>query len=150
MAIVIVLAWVIVRPQSVVVLGNAMSPTLKDQQLLVVTRAPYLFAGPRRGDIIAFKSGQLPSRVFLFRIVGVPGDRFRIDNHVIELNGDPLREPYLKQPWTSRLPWPPDGREVVVPADHYFVLGDNRDHAADSRQFGYVDRSQIVGVVLGH
>lgn len=127
-----------------------MFPTLKDQQLLVVTRAPYLFAGPRRGDIIAFTSSQGASPEFLFRVIGLPGDRLRIDNHVVEVNGKPLHEPYVGKPWTSRASWPPDGREVEIPEDHYFVLGDNRDHAADSRQFGYVERSQIVGVVMGH
>ena len=127
-----------------------MFPTLKDQQLLVVTRAPYLFAGPRRGDIIAFTSSQGASPEFLFRVIGLPGDRLRIDNHVVEVNGKPLHEPYVGKPWTSRASWPPDGREVEIPEDHYFVLGDNRDHAADSRQFGYVERSQIVGEVMGH
>jgi signal peptidase I len=127
-----------------------MFPTLKDQQLLVVTRAPYLFAGPRRGDIIAFTSSQGASPEFLFRVIGLPGDRLRIDNRVVEVNGKPLHEPYVREPWTSRASWPPNGREVEIPEDHYFVLGDNRDHAADSRQFGYVERSQIVGVVMGH
>ena len=127
-----------------------MAPALKDQQLLVVSPAPYLFAGPRRGDIIVFRSSQGRSREFIFRIVGMPGDHFRIDNRVVEVNGRPLPEPYVREPWTTSITWPSNAGEVVIPDDHYFVLGDNRDHAADSRQFGYAERGQIVGKVLSH
>jgi signal peptidase I len=119
-----------------------------------------------RGDIIVFHH---PNPSFLVkRVVGIPGDRLRIDGGKVTVNGQPLQEPYVSfepaEPNAFRDHFPatiytdpevdPDwwrqmqglvqNGELVVPKDHYFVLGDNRNHSKDSRFWGFVARQEIV------
>jgi signal peptidase I len=106
---------------------------------------------PRRGDIIVFKYPQDEKRDFIKRIVGTPGDQIQIRGTQVFVNGRALDEPYVK-------PGPPPlghagtycpyayGCEATpVPADSYFVMGDNRDNSQDSRYWGFVRRDRIKG-----
>jgi signal peptidase I len=56
-----------------------------------------------------------------------------------------LHEPYLPEKWTYNNTWPATGQDYVIPTDHYFVMGDNRNHSSDSRVFGPIDASSILG-----
>ena len=110
---------------------------------------------PHRGDIIVFKYPQDEKRDFIKRIVATPGDQVQIRGHDVYVNGTRLVEPYVK-------PGPPPfahgnptycgyayGCEVTrVPADSYFVMGDNRDNSQDSRYWGFVKRGKIKGKAL--
>jgi signal peptidase I len=92
-----------------------------------------------------------PSKDFIKRIVGLPGDRVLIHDRHVFLNGVRLDEPYVAGDWRITGEWPasyltPSGE--LVPPNSYFVLGDNRDHSSDSRQFGYINRDQIDGKAL--
>jgi signal peptidase I len=137
-------------PQLVRMNGQGMVPTLKDAQSVVVDRAAYRNGLPQRGDIIVFRpAGTSAPAEFIFRVIALPGDRIRIADGAVWVNGRRLSEPYVKEPWTVGTTWPANGREVATPADQYFVLGDNRDGAKDSRNFGFVSRSWIVGKVSG-
>ncbi len=129
---------------------------------------------PRDGDIIAFHYPVDPAQMFVKRVIGQPGDRIRIVNQQVYRNGVPIREPYVshKAPYFSAyrdnfpmdMAWldvAPDARrnrllekmlahdvkdgELVVPADSYFAMGDNRDNSLDSRYWGLVPRDNIVG-----
>ena len=131
--------------QTVHVLGTSMYGTLHDQDLLVASKISYKLHAPQRGDIIIFKPPNDDARDFIKRVIAVPGDRLRIDKGTVYINGEVLKEPYLPERWTLNNTWPPDGREVIVPPDHYFVLGDNRNHSSDSRTFGYIDINEILG-----
>lgn len=131
--------------QTVHVLGSSMSATLHDNDLLVASKISYKLHPPQRGDIIVFKPPNEDSRDFIKRVIALPGDRIRIANAVVYINGQVLHEPYLPELWTYNNNWPPDGQERLVPTDQYFVLGDNRNHSSDSRSFGFVELDAILG-----
>lgn len=100
---------------------------------------------PEFGDIIVFEYPKDPSKDYIKRCIGLPGDVIEVrDNHVIR-NGEAVDEPYL-----AGLPGAGgfgmrDFGPITVPEGKYFMLGDNRNNSQDSRFWGYVDRSAMVG-----
>jgi signal peptidase I len=131
--------------QTVHVLGSSMYPTLHDNDLLVASKISYKLHNPQRGDIIVFKPPDEASRDFIKRIIALPGERLRIVNSVVYVNGQVLREPYLPEKWTYNNNWPATGQEQIIPPDEYFVMGDNRNHSSDSRTFGPIALDAILG-----
>jgi signal peptidase I len=131
--------------QTVHVLGSSMYPTLHDNDLLVASKISYKLHNPQRGDIIVFKPPDEASRDFIKRIIALPGERLRIVNSVVYINGQVLHEPYLPEKWTYNNNWPPTGQEQIIPPDEYFVMGDNRNHSSDSRTFGPIALDAILG-----
>jgi signal peptidase I len=101
-----------------------------------------VFHGPERGDIVILHPRQRDNRDLVKRVVGLPGDRFEIRNGVVVVNGRELIEPYVKEPWRGEL------AAITIPADHYFVMGDNRNESFDSRSFGPVNEDDIVGKAM--
>ena len=122
-----------------------------------------------RGDIIVFHYPVDPLQHFVKRVIGVPGDRLRLVNKQVWINGKPLKEPYVRflEPPNNmfrdnfpRLDIPAFGLEgkwwlemrklvedgqLIVPEGHYFVMGDNRDNSQDSRFWGFVPEENIIG-----
>jgi signal peptidase I len=131
--------------QTVHVLGSSMYATLENNDLLVASKISYKLHPPQRGDIVIFKPPDPDVRDFIKRVIAVPGDRLRIDHGVVYINGEVLHEPYLPEKWTYNNTWPATGQDYVIPTDHYFVMGDNRNHSSDSRVFGPIDASSILG-----
>ena len=131
--------------QTVHVLGSSMYATLHDNDLLVASKISYKLHHPQRGDIIVFKPPDEASRDFIKRIIALPGERIRITNSVVYINGQVLREPYLPEKWTYNNNWPASGQDQLVPPDEYFVMGDNRNHSSDSRTFNFIELSSILG-----
>ena len=162
--------------------SQSMEPTLLVGDHLLVNK--FIFGGRgawyekllpyrpvRRGDIIVFKFPFDDHPHYVKRVIGLPGDRIRIVNERVLVNGDFLPEPYVVHDPASDDPFadnfPPSDRafsrfglrpewseqiissvrngELIVPADHYFVMGDNRDRSWDSRYWGFVDRRAIMG-----
>ncbi len=124
-----------------VVEGASMEPNFRNDQLIVVNRAAYLFGAPARGDVIVFHDPEDPSHDFIKRVIGLPGETVQIQDGSVFVNGVKLGEPYIAQLCQDRRcdgVWTTD-------AEHYFVLGDNRSHSHDSHSFGPLDRSLIIG-----
>ena len=135
--------------QTVHVIGTSMVGTLGDQDYLIATKIDYRLHPPQRGDIIIMRDPYDPSKDFIKRVIGVPGDRVLIRGGQTFINGRLLEEPYVNpaEPWTINADWPttpssnPDG--TLLGSDEYFVMGDNRNHSSDSRMFGQIKRNQI-------
>jgi signal peptidase I len=113
----------------------------------------------RRGDIIVFKFPEDPERDFIKRVIGLPGDVLQLRNKKVFINDKPLDEPYVHflfppEDGTSGAPdvADPDVRRnygpVTVPADHYFMMGDNRDNSQDGRYWGFLPRDYVKGKAL--
>ncbi len=135
--------------QTVHVIGLSMYPTVDDNDYLIATKIDYRLHAPQRGDIIIMRDPYDPSRDFIKRVIGVPGDHILVRGGQVYINGHLLRETYINpaEPWTQNADWPlgqsgdPDG--VLLKSDDYFVMGDNRNHSSDSRFFGAIHRDQI-------
>jgi signal peptidase I len=108
---------------------------------------------PDRGDIIVFKYPQDEKRDFIKRIVATPGETVQVRGQQVLINGQPLEEPYVRRnPGALGHTGSPSFcgyayacEPLVVPADSYFVMGDNRDNSQDSRYWGFVKRDKIKG-----
>jgi len=128
---------------------------------------PYSDIG--RGDIIVFRYPVHPSQHFVKRVIAVPGDRLRLLNKRVWVNGTPVNESYavyksrlhdvfrddfpasdfinvnVDPRWWLQMRRLVQGGELLLPANQYFVLGDNRDESLDSRYWGFVPRENIIG-----
>jgi signal peptidase I len=103
-----------------------------------------------RGDIVVFKYPKDPSRDFIKRVIGLPGDRLELKNKKIYINDKPLDEPYVQfmTPPPTADPRLVDYGPVTVPADQYFMMGDNRDNSEDSRYWGFMPASYVKGQAM--
>ena len=107
-----------------------------------------------RGDIVVFKFPRDPARDFIKRIVGLPGETLEVRGRQVYIDGAPLDEPYLPESARRLRPGERlvDGRDnhgpVVIPAGHYFAMGDNRDDSEDSRFWGALPHDHIKGKAL--
>jgi signal peptidase I len=123
--------------------GLTMAPTLDNQDRVIVNRWAYAMSKPKVNDIVMLRYPQDQRKSFIKRIVAQGGDRVRIEDGRVYVNGSPIDDSYVV----------PEGRshdtlnEQVVPAGHYFVLGDRRNNSSDSRHWGTVPEALIVGRV---
>jgi len=133
--------------QTVHVEGSSMVGTLNNDDYLIANKIDYKLHAPQRGDIIILRAPTNQSVDFIKRVIGLPGERLLIRDGVVYINGQPLDESYLPDAWTSMNNWPLDGSSngEVMPPDHYFVMGDNRNRSQDSRTFGPISRDEIEG-----
>jgi len=118
---------------------GSMIPTLNEREAVLVLRIPYYFREPKRGEIIVFKYPEDPTKEYVKRLIGLPGDKVEIKNGVVYINDKPLEEPYVKNKSSDNY------GPVTVPHDSYFVLGDNRPVSVDSRYWGFVPKKNLVG-----
>lgn len=160
------LVFGVVRPfivEAFYIPSESMVPTLMVNDRVLVNKFIYDFTEPNRGDVIVFKSveggplqrenpierffglfdgGSDPARPDLIkRVVGVEGDRIRVQNGELFVNGERQDGPYVNEEFPDRSSFGP----VRVPEDHVFVMGDNRANSADSRVFGPVPYENIEG-----
>ena len=124
-----------------VVRGSSMSPGIHDGDRILVDHLSYVFQDVRRGDIVVLQYPLDPRLDYIKRVVGLPGDEIRILGGRVLVNGSVLDEPYVDEQDAAT-----DVAAIVEP-DHFFVLGDNRPHSSDSREFGQVPRVYLRGKV---
>lgn len=132
--------------------GDAMAPNYLNGEYYSVDRNIYKTHSPQRGEIILFtreKTG--PSVSHVKRIIGLPGETIQIKVGTVYIDGNLFPEPYLA-PTTKTNIFPgtfmQEGQSYSIPQDHYFVLGDNRDHSSDSREWGFIPKENIYAKVL--
>lgn len=142
-AIITMLIFLIARVfvQNYQVDGPSMTPTLLNTQFILVNKADYFFQGPQRGDVIVFRYPKDTSRDFVKRVIGVPGDTVSVTAQgVVSVNGVTLDEPYTNDNINIY------GAETVkLKPGQYFVMGDNRGDSSDSRDWGPVPQSDVIG-----
>ena len=133
--------------QPVKVEGGSMEPGLEDQERIFINKLAYSLEDIKRGDIVVFRYPRDPRKSFIKRVIGLPGDRVRVAEGHVFLNGKIVPESYVPEEYFDSRSM----REITVPPDSYFVLGDHRSMSNDSRDFGPVGRSYIYGkAVFGY
>ena len=137
----IALAIIFFLYQPVQVEGTSMLPRLGAHQRLLVNKFLYKFEPIARGDIVVFRFPGDPSKSYIKRVVGLPGDQVEIQEGRVIIHDKVLREPYLAPGHADRRSY----SRIQVPPGHFYVLGDHRDSSHDSRQWGTVPRSSIYG-----
>ena len=144
--------------------GSSMDPNLQNNERLLVNRAiffqldleavhkflpfidpgdhprRFLFRGPQRGDIIVFKYPKDPSRDFIKRVIGLPGDTVEVRRGRVRINGEEVQEAYIQFKASYNYP-----ATTVAPGE-YFVLGDNRSNSSDSHLWGFVPEQNLIGL----
>lgn len=130
--------------QPFVVSGASMTPTFHTGEYLIVDQLSYELSNPHRGDVIIFRYPLIPTRFFIKRVIALPGETIRINGEKVEIKevgSDSfmtLDEPYVELPKDSQT-------EMTLASDEYFVMGDNREASLDSRSWGPLKESFIVG-----
>lgn len=131
------------------VTGVAMEPALFHQDQILINRLGSYFGSIKRGDIVSIRSDRLSERVqvgeLIKRVIAVGGDTVEIKNGRVFINDQLLDEPYLPDT-TETLPIDLTYQKVILDKNQYYILGDNRNDSLDSRYFGPVLDSDIVGV----
>jgi signal peptidase I len=131
---------------TVVVQGRSMAPTLNDGDRCLLNRLSYLYASPKRGDMVVIRD-RGESDLAVKRLVALPGESVRLSEGRIFVNGRSLIEPYLENGTETIAPTGAD-QAYSLGAREYFVLGDNRAESEDSRYYGPVSRDQILGTLV--
>lgn len=149
---VVLVALVIIIPirififQPFQVNGESMNPNFLDRDYLIVDEITYRFKEPQRGEVIVFKYPKDPKQYFIKRIIGLPGETVIIKNGEVIIKDHDNQEldetAYLTEDFSIS---DTINQEIVLGADEYFVLGDNRDASSDSRTWGPITRSDIIG-----
>lgn len=125
-------------PRTYYIPTHSMEPALQKGKTYWGDGRAYLKAGPQRGDIAVFKYPENPRMDYIKRVIGLPGEQVEIRAGQVFIDGRELLEPYEHEKFSEEF------GPVRVPADQYFVLGDNREHSSDSREWGCVERKAFV------
>lgn len=159
LAIVIAVGAIVIRAfvfEAFFVRGDSMDPTIQQWDYVLVNKLAYsdfgrgASTGPQRGDIVVAIPRVLPTRV-VKRIIGLPGERFSIENNKIIIRnergeeGTILDESYITSSYTPEI----GKTKTTIDPNEFFVLGDNREASIDSRELGMIDAWDIRGKVVG-
>lgn len=120
---------------------SSMESTIMSGDHVIGFRLSYAFAEPKRGDIVIFKYPDDEKILYIKRVIGMPGDTVVVENGGVYVNDELLDEPYLSVVTEGEF------GPFVVPEDHYFMMGDNRNNSLDSRYWKntYVEKDKIIG-----
>jgi signal peptidase I len=148
LAIIIPVRYFLIQP--FYVKGASMEPSFFDHEYLIIDELSYRFTDPARGDIVVFRYPMDPKQYFIKRVIGLPGETVEVTETEVKIyndqhpNGLVLDEgSYLDGGGVSS----PTRRTLTLKTGEYFVMGDNRGSSLDSRYFGAIQRTDIVGRV---
>jgi signal peptidase I len=148
--------------------SSSMEPTLLIDDRLIIDKLSFRWRKPERGEIVVFNPPNVPgvvpdaTKVYIKRVIGLPGDRISIHDGKVFVNDAPLNEPYIAAPPNYTLPTQDDalcpncfrpnnvqaGRDALfftVPSSNYWVMGDNRNNSLDSHAWGFMPEENLVG-----
>ena len=123
---------------------GSMEHTIEVDDCILGFKLAYMFDGPERGDIVIFPYPDNQEIIYVKRVIGLPGETVEIKNGAVFIDGNPIKEPYLKEAMKGEY------GPYVVPEGCYFMLGDNRNSSADSRKWKntYLKEEDILAKVL--
>ena len=145
LAILIVVPIRLFVAQPFIVSGASMDDTFHNGQYLIVDQVSYYFNDPARGDVVIFRYPRDPSKFFIKRVIGLPGDTVIIEDAAVRIKNAEYPESFtLDEPYVNEMAAAAPRVEVLGPRE-YFVMGDNRNHSSDSRVWGVLQEERIVG-----
>jgi len=127
--------------------GNSMYPNFHDADYLLTDKISYRLGTPKRDDIVIFVAPKNEDYDYIKRVIGLPGEKVGLnENNQVLIDNQILAEPYLPEETTTYSGnFLEAGETITIPENQYFVLGDNRNHSSDSRDWGFVPKENIVG-----
>ncbi|MCL5798285.1 MAG: signal peptidase I [Patescibacteria group bacterium] len=147
LSIFVVVYLFLVQPHEVK--GSSMEPNFHDNDYILTDKISLKLHDPERGNVIIFKSPPNPDVDYIKRVIGLPGDKVKVQDGAVYINDKKLDEPYLADK-TNLFPgsFLQEGVDFTVPQGEYFVMGDNRPHSSDSREFGPIKADSIIGKAM--
>ncbi len=125
---------------------GSMRPTLIEGDRILVNKFIYRFQDPRRGDVIVFRYPENPRLAYIKRLVGLPEEELELDDGNVIIDGEAAEEEQVGgRFYYNRGPFGTADEPIPIPADNYFVLGDNSANSRDSRYWGFVPRENLLG-----
>ncbi len=141
MAIILPIRYFLIQPFYVE--GASMEPTFNSNEYLLVDEITFRFQEPKRGEVVVFRYPRDPRQFYIKRVIALPGDTITIQRGKIRINNQELTEPYVDELRLGDSNLEP----LTIPADQYYLMGDNRSNSLDSRIFGPVDKKFVIGRV---
>ena len=137
----LVLRLFIIQP--FIVEGPSMENNFHDREAILVDKISYHLRPPLRGEVVIFKAPKNPQDDYIKRMIGLPGDTVKIEQGKVYVNGELINESFLSP--SGQTPNDSATIEKVIEPNEYFVLGDNRPHSSDSREWGTVPKQNLIG-----
>jgi len=131
--------------------GQSMLPSFESGEYVLTDKVSYRVGEPKRGDVIVFHAPEPANCTagtgcdFIKRIIALPGESVEVKSNGLYINDEKLLETYIPDTYETSAGAFTRDRKVVLGPDEYFVVGDNREHSSDSRSWGPIARSNIVG-----
>lgn len=143
LSVVFAVVLIVFLYQPVKVEGTSMMPALTDQERIFINKFTYKLGSGKidRGDTVVFLYPEDRTKSYIKRVIGLPGDRIRIQEGRVFVNNAEIPEPYVPAEYRDRM----SRAEQLVPEEQYFVLGDHRSSSNDSRAWGFVPKKLIYG-----
>jgi signal peptidase I len=148
LAVMVMIYLFIMSPQEIN--GQSMDPTFHNSEYILTNKIEYRLSDPKRGDIVIFKSPMNKEIDYIKRIIALPGETIRISNNTIFIDGKTFGESSFlgSDVFTFGGSFLPENQEYTVPEGKYFVMGDNRQHSSDSREFGPIAKEDFIGKAI--
>lgn len=127
--------------------GSSMYPTFQDKEYLLSYLLDVRFDKYQRGDVVVFRSPVELEKLYIKRVIALPGDHVMVSDGKVLLNGEELDESVYLSPdvYTNPGSFLQDGIEKIVPSGAIVVMGDNRQYSSDSREWGFLAKDRVVG-----